>query len=103
MDPRKLLSWISEDAPQGVDLGEVTEISRGQPTGRKRKAVLIHKDKGWVVHIDGTPGSWYLSTLLNKEWGDVSDTIYVDYGQQWAVTGMLEVIRKAAVHVAGGL
>ena len=49
-----------------------------------------------IVNIDGTPGSWFLSTLLGNGISSrrSGDTILV-YGPGWKVTGMSDVLDEA--------
>ena len=39
----------------------------------------------------GTGGSWFLSTLMK---GGTQDELFLDYGQGWAVTGMVNAVEK---------
>ena len=43
----------------------------------------------WV----GTGGQWYLGTILENGVEGYNDKIYIDYGQDWYVTGMKEIIK----------
>ena len=70
-------------------------------------------DGNWVLHLiydfnkdntwQGTPGSWYLDTLLGYDgFGDrVGDMLYIDYGAKWFVTGMVPVLKEAEEIVYG--
>ena len=43
-------------------------------------------------------GSWYLATLLEKP----SDSIWIDFGQDWKIdSGMLDAVSEACVILAG--
>lgn len=48
----------------------------------------------WVLRIDGTPGHWYMSTLLEGGYprGNLAS---IDYGQNWNVTNFGEVLEEA--------
>ena len=60
-------------------------------------AVYLEDDRGGaVVNIDGAPGRWSIDTLLN---GRMDDTIYVDMGQKWYVTGMRRVMQEVLKNV----
>lgn len=45
----------------------------------------------WILHYEGTPGRWYVSTLLEN----VSDKISIDAGQGWNVVNHSEVMKEA--------
>ena len=61
------------------------------------RAIFKKKEKGDVIaiemKIDGewsrTPGQWFVSTLMKDP---VGDKLYIDYGANWWVTGMLEAL-----------
>jgi len=46
----------------------------------------------------GTPGQWYVGTLLGKEGfggnGRMSDEISIDFGQNWSVAGLIEALEE---------
>jgi hypothetical protein len=46
----------------------------------------------WVLRIKGTPGSWYMSTLLER---GVQSQIALDFGQGWMCTNFAEIMREA--------
>ena len=45
---------------------------------------------GVYNEYSGLPG-WYLSTLMD----DISDAVYIDYGQGWSISGLKEAIVEA--------
>ena len=46
----------------------------------------------WILRIDGTPGSWYMSTILE---GGIRDKISIDYGQRWDCINFREIMQEA--------
>lgn len=46
----------------------------------------------WTLHIDGTPGHWFMSTLLLH---GPSDQISIDHGQRWDVINFREIMDEA--------
>ena len=48
----------------------------------------FEKDDQWI----GTGGSWFASTLIE---GGTNDKLFIDYGQDWYVTGMVDILDKA--------
>jgi hypothetical protein len=49
----------------------------------------------WVLVIKGTPGSWYMTTLLDDGYGPQRSMIYIDFGQRWCCTNFEEVLAEA--------
>jgi hypothetical protein len=49
----------------------------------------------WVLVIKGTPGSWYMTTLLYTDYGPQRGMIYIDFGQRWCCTNFDEVFSEA--------
>lgn len=56
------------------------------------KRSTVFPNPKWVLRIEGTPGSWYLSTLLE---GSPTNTIWIDLGQDWKCINLLEILREA--------
>jgi hypothetical protein len=54
---------------------------------------LTKDSKKWVLHIDGTPGHWYMSTLLEGDWK--RDRIAIDHGQGWYVENFRDIMIEA--------
>ena len=50
---------------------------------------------GVVLNINGTPGSWYLKSILDKGEQNLPKTISIDFGQQWTCINMDEVLKEA--------
>jgi hypothetical protein len=48
-----------------------------------------------VLRVDGTPGGWYLATLLEKGVENQPQTMYIDYGQGWVLWNYREVLNAA--------
>lgn len=48
----------------------------------------------WVLVVKGTPGRWYMTTLLDAD-DPTRDRIYVDYGQRWMITNFDKVMEAA--------
>lgn len=48
----------------------------------------------WVLVIEGTPGRWYISTLLEND-QKFPDGIAIDFGQKWYCTNFQEVLNEA--------
>ena len=46
----------------------------------------------WVLCVKNTPGSWYMSTLLER---GVQAQIALDFGAGWMVTNFSDVMREA--------
>ena len=51
---------------------------------------------GVYNEYSGLPG-WYLSTLMD----DISDEVYIDYGQGWSISGIKEAIAEARDIIRG--
>lgn len=47
----------------------------------------------WILRIERTPGSWFMSTLL--EYPERRTRISIDYGQGWEVTNFDEIMAEA--------
>lgn len=47
----------------------------------------------WTLIVDGTPGRWFMSTLMNSE--NNLEEIWIDYGQRWKITNFGDVLREA--------
>jgi len=96
-----------------ADMSEAKEIILktkliGYMSGKKLNQpyrAVMKQDKGkWLLRIDqkfdsgawdATGGGWHLSDLLK----DPSDTLSIDYGQGWSVTGMSTVLKEAITHI----
>ena len=50
----------------------------------------------WVLVVTGTPGRWYMTTLMEAADVPLRDRIYVDYGQRWMITNF-DLVMKAAL------
>ena len=100
----------------------VLENEPQDPEGKRHyKAILTRNlddknssfDGAWVLKIirdfdnnndwSGTPGSWFLDTLLGFDgFGTRSeDKVYIDFGMNWYVTGMFKVLKEAEETVYG--
>ena len=56
-----------------------------------------YSDPSLVLHIEGTPGHWYLKTLFGKDefsGGPVGETIAIDFGQNWDCINMGAIMRE---------
>tara|TARA_R110002051_G_C8690733_1_gene492976 strand:- start:695 stop:1018 length:324 start_codon:yes stop_codon:yes gene_type:complete len=62
---------------------EVIVLEAGQPDSH-----------GVVLKIGNTGGHWYLSTLLESP----NNQIWIDYGQRYLWTNVLEVLKEAKRH-----
>ena len=51
------------------------------------------KDKKWVLHVEDTPGHWYMSTLMESP--ELRSTISLDFGQRWDVINFDEIMAEA--------
>ena len=74
--------------------------SRNDETGKMEHSVTTQ----WVLVIDGTPGHWYLTTLLGNDWvhnysGVWSANRLSIQGSEWWVTNMHELLREAIKHI----
>lgn len=101
--------------PKNVDLVQLAEALESKPTelrlpikatsnGDKYSyAVLLRKDNYGtgkiVLRLEGTPGQWYLETLLNRESRGDRDYIAIDFGQNWIWTNPNEVLEVAKEYV----
>jgi len=45
-----------------------------------------------ILHIEGTPGSWYLDGLIVKR---SMKSIYIDYGSDWTIENLAEILQEA--------
>ena len=83
---------------QKILKAEIKCQSRGKESSQRYRAVLMTEDGKPSIKIDqeikgnwhGTY-SWYLETLLERR----SDFLWLDYGAQWAVTGMEKALDEA--------
>lgn len=48
----------------------------------------------WILRIDNTPGSWYMSTLI-KGGFPRGERIAVDAGQNWVILNFGEILAEA--------
>jgi uncharacterized protein YukE len=101
----------------------VLENEPKDPDGERRyKAILRRNDDlqtnfdgAWVLKIirdfnkdgdwDGTPGSWFLDTLLGYDGFSrkSEDRVYIDFDSKWYVVGMVPVLKEAEDIVYGGV
>ena len=64
--------------------------------------LVLNWEYRWVLVIDGTPGQWYIETLL-LGWPEpdeakvikVPETMSIDAGQEWIVLNWREVMTAA--------
>lgn len=49
---------------------------------------------GWILRIAGGPGSWYLSTLMERD-GLKCTRLAIDFGQNWYCTNADELLAEA--------
>ncbi len=58
----------------------------------------------WVLRVDNTPGHWYMSTLQGtcpySSGRRVGDSMSIDWGQQWSVTGFAAALAEAESFLA---
>ena len=60
-----------------------------------RSSVEKLRDK-WVLVIEGTPGQWYMSTLMERIGkSGLQKTIRIDYGRRWKCINFHEVLEAA--------
>lgn len=98
-------NFINEDAHQIIILESPCYSNNSKY--KYRWVVKVNKDdvlKSIMfvqqLHDDwgGTPGQWYVGTLLNKEgfYGNNSlvDTISIDAGQHWEVFGLQKALEE---------
>ena len=109
---------MNEDRSENESIILNTELNSG--SGYKYRGVLVKTDAPykentgeWIVKIEeyfpktdewqGTPGQWYLSTLLGTNDGGegkpLNDKIMIDAGQNWYVTGMKSLYDEIKKHV----
>lgn len=48
----------------------------------------------WILRIKDTPGSWYMTTLL-EDGGQYPNGIVIDGGQNWSIVNFQEVLDEA--------
>jgi hypothetical protein len=62
------------------------------------KSVLKVEQQFTSGEWSGTPGQWFVGTLLNKDGfgGDsrVYDTISIHFGQNWNVSGLVDALKE---------
>ena len=78
---------------------KLLDVKANDNYGKKRDVYLTQEQGEEVcVYIDQTPGRWSVSTLLGVDDLKISnacgDTLYVDYGQDWKILNMLEVLAE---------
>lgn len=55
-----------------------------------------HIKNSWILSIEGTPGNWYMSTLLeNFQKKGVPEYIWIDWGTRWSCTNWRKVLGEA--------
>lgn len=66
--------------------------------GPKKTPTPVSVEKG-VLIIKGTPGRWYVDTLLEgvERNGMLYDQIWLDAGAKWGATGMIDILKEAIV------
>jgi len=64
--------------------------SRNPETGK----LEYTENREWVLRIDGTPGSWYMKTLLERP-VTRSSSMALDVGQGWTCLNFSEVLQAA--------
>ena len=57
------------------------------------------RGKKWVLQIRNTPGSWYMSTLLEGNYNEKNSKIWIDFGQNWLCSNFGEVMAEAKEQV----
>jgi hypothetical protein len=71
--------------------------------GNEYSAFIEDKDCSAILRLKGSYGgsSWYVSTLLGRDgFGKgIGDKIYLDYGQDWYVTGMKKLMAEVVKSV----
>ena len=86
--------------PRHILAEDLTASFQGKVLPKKYRAVLIRRPDGDVVSIEqpikgewhSTGGYWFVDTL----WQDSDDSIWIDWGQQWAVkSGLKNAVHKA--------
>lgn len=65
--------------------------------GEERDVIVRRGRLGAVLVITGTPGSWYLSTLLG---GAQGPRLSIDYGADWWCENIDVLIREASRRLA---
>lgn len=79
---------------------KVRTSTRGGPE-HEHPVMVLAGDLGYILRIDGTPGSWYLSTLVSDK-GVIVDAIAVDFGQGWNAYGMRAAVCEALALILSG-
>ena len=68
------------------------------PAGNDYPVVLFYQRyeyaSGWVIRVEGTGGSWFLSTLIEDGWPR-GGKLSIDYGQDWWWENPAPAIREA--------
>lgn len=79
----------------------VVEVNKENPLKSVMMVQIYHTTKNSNADEDkwsGTPGQWYVGTLLNKEgfYGNdrLHDYILIDAGQHWGVQGLVEALEE---------
>jgi len=63
-------------------------------TWDRSSVYLTDQGDGWILVIDGTPGQWFLRTLLESP---QQSKIWIDVGQRWAWGNPQEVVSDAVM------
>lgn len=86
----------------------VVKLSKEDPLKSVMMVQIYHTTKNSNTDKDkwsGTPGQWYVGTLLNKEgyYGNsqLHDYILIDAGQNWGVKGLSDALEevKTKLHI----
>lgn len=79
----------------------IVKLSKEDPLKSVMKVEIYHTTKNSNAEEDawsGTPGQWYVGTLLNKEgyMGNdrLHDAISIDAGQNWYVLGLVDALEE---------
>lgn len=58
---------------------------------------LTKDSKKWVLHVDNTPGHWYMTTLIESMLvrGNRLDRLAIDHGQGWYVENFRDIMVEA--------
>lgn len=85
----------------------VATVTHGSRETHTAAVELWYGSLGFGIRIAGTPGSWYLSTLIGdeysrREFGSIPDTMAIDCGQNWTATGLKAAIKEAMTLILSG-
>jgi hypothetical protein len=72
-------------------LSEIHLETQAVTSGGYNYPVILRKGTmGWVLSVQGTPGTWYMESI-----DSVGDRLALDYGQGWYLENATQLVKEA--------